>query len=167
MTKLETATHVFLIGLCCLAGGLLVEQRFFSPREDEFSAGDLVGHEVKLPGANWQVAPFSVLLQLSSTCQFCNQSMPFYRQLMLVRNAQAAKMPVIVASADAVTAMQKHLEEQQVAVDKVLHSRLEPLHSVTPTVYIVNSRGVVTRAFIGELDSSAQKELLAIIQRGR
>lgn len=168
MTKLETVTHVCLIGLCCLAGGLLIEQRFFSQPEAE--AGPprgLVGREVKLPGADWQAAPVSILLQISSTCRFCNESMPFYKQLMAVRQAQSTKVPVIVASADAVAVMQKHLEDQQVSVDKVLHSRLESLGMVTPTVYIVDSQGVVKRVFIGKLDSSGEKELLSIVERGK
>ena len=168
MTKLETVTHVCVIGLCCLAGGLLIEQRFFSSDEAEMvPARSLVGREVKLPGADWQAAPISVLLQISSTCDFCNESMPFYKQLVAAREAQAAKVPVIVVSRDAVAVMRKHLEDQQVIVDKVLHSRLESLGAVTPTVYIVDSKGLVRRAFIGELDSSGQKELLSIIERGK
>jgi len=34
-------------------------------------------------------------------------------------------VPVIVTSADAVAVMQQHLADQQVSVDKVLHSRLD------------------------------------------
>jgi hypothetical protein len=93
--------------------------------------------------------------------------MPFYKQLMAARQAQAAKVPVIVASSDAVAVMRKHLEDQHLVVDKVLHSRLESFGTPTPTVYIVDSKGVVRRAFIGELDSSGQKELLSIIESGK
>ncbi len=166
MTKLETVTHVFLIGVCCLAGGLLIEQRFFSAPEDEpVPARSAVGREVNLPGADWQAAPFSVLLQISSTCHFCDESMPFYKQLISARQ-QAAKVPVIVASRDAVAVMRKHLEDRQVIVDKVLHARLESFAPVTPTVYIVDSKGLVRRVFIGKLNSSGEKELLAIVERG-
>lgn len=168
MTKLETTTHVFLIGLCCLAGGLLIEQRFFpSPEAETVPAPDLVGREVKLPGADWQAAPISVLLQISSTCRFCNESMPFYKRLLATRQAQATKVPIIVASGDAVAVIRKHLEDRQVAVDKVLHSRLESFGTPTPTIYIVDSKGVVRRAFIGELDASGEKELLSIVERGK
>jgi hypothetical protein len=167
MTKLEIATHVFLIGVCCLAGGLLIEQRFFSDPDSAPSAPNLVGREVKLPGADWQSAPVSVLLQISSTCHYCNESMPFYRQMMAARQGAPAKVPVIVASADAVAVMQQHLADQQVSVDKVLHSRLEGFGTLTPTVYIVDSKGMVKRVFVGELDSSGQKELLAIVERGK
>jgi hypothetical protein len=129
MTKLETATHVFLIAVCCLAGGLLIEQRFFSGEDSGLpTAPTVVGREVKLPGADWQSAPVSVLLQISSTCHFCNDSMPFYRKMMAARQASGAKIPVIVASADAVPVMQQHLADRQVSVDKVLHSRLDGLH---------------------------------------
>jgi thiol-disulfide isomerase/thioredoxin len=168
MTKLETVTHVFLIGVCCLAGGLLIEQRFFSsPEAETVSPRDLVGREVQLPGADWQAAPFTVLLQISSTCHFCNESMPFYRQLVAARQNQAAKVPVIVASGDAVAVIRKHLEDQQVVVDKVLHSRLASFGTGTPTVFIVDSKGLVRRVFMGKLDSSGEKELLSIMERGK
>jgi len=168
MTRLETATHVFLIALCCLAGGILIKQQFFSPPDDNPAAmPELVGRRVNLPGADWHAAPVSVLLQISSTCHFCTESMPFYRQLAAARAASAAKVPVIVASADAVAVMQKHLEEQQVTVDKVLHSRLSAFGTGTPTVYIVDYKGVVKRVFAGKLDSSAEKELLSIVERGK
>jgi hypothetical protein len=167
MTKLQTATHVFLIALCCLAGGLLIEQRFFSESDSGLTVGKLVGREVKLPGADWQSAPVSVLLQISSTCHYCNESMPFYRQLMAARQSAPARVPVVVASADAVAVMQQHLVDEQVSVDKVLHSRLEGFGTVTPTVYIVDSKGMVKRVFVGELDSSGQKELLSIVERGK
>jgi|HubBroStandDraft_1064217.scaffolds.fasta_scaffold366943_1 hypothetical protein len=168
MTTLEKITHGFLIAVCCLAGGLLIEQRFFPSQEAEnVPSRDPVGREVKLPGADWQAAPISVLLQLSSTCHFCNESMPFYKQLMAARQAQGGKVPVIVASSDAVAVMRKHLEDEQVIVDKVLHSRLESFATGTPTVYIVDSKGLVRRAFIGKLDPSGEKELLSIIERGK
>jgi hypothetical protein len=168
MTKLETATHVFLIAVCCLAGGLLIEQRFFSGEDSGLpTAPTVVGREVKLPGADWQSAPVSVLLQISSTCHFCNDSMPFYRKMMAARQASGAKIPVIVASADAVPVMQQHLADRQVSVDKVLHSRLDGIGAVTPTVYIVDSKGMIRRVFTGELDSSGQRELLSIVERGK
>ncbi len=167
MTKLEITTHAFLIGVCCLAGGLLIEQRFFSEPDTAPAVGNLVGREVKLPGAEWQSAPISVVLQISSTCHYCNESMPFYRQMMAARQAAPAKVPVIVASADAVAVIEQHLADQQVSVDKVLHSRMEGFGTVTPTVYIVDSKGMVRRVFVGELDSSGQKELLSIVERGK
>lgn len=169
MTKLETATHVSVIALCCLAGGLLIEQRFFRSSDDAVPVRSVVGREVRLPGADWQAAPFSVVLQISSTCEYCNESMPFYKQLMTVRQAQPAKVPVIVATRDAVNVMRKHLEDQQVMVDKVLHSGLESLGvpTLTPTIYVVDSKGLVKRAFIGELDASGEQELLSIIAAGK
>ena len=168
MTKLEKASHISVIAVCCLAAGLLIEQRFFSsPETEQDPARELVGREVRLPGADWQAAPVSVLLQISSTCDFCNESMPFYKQLMAVREAQASKVPVIVVSRDAVAVMRKHLEGQQVNVDKVLHSRMDSLGTLTPTIYVVDSKGVVKRAFVGELDSTGEKELLSIVEHGK
>ena len=168
MTKLEKASHISVIAVCCLAAGLLIENRFFPPGESAAPRlPRLVGREVSLPGANWQSAPVSVLLEISSTCPYCNASMPFYRQLMAARQSASAKVPVIVASADAVGVMQKHLADQQVSVDKVLHSPPEAFDTGTPTVFVVDNKGIVRRAFVGQLDSTREQQLLGIVERGK
>jgi hypothetical protein len=168
MTRLETVTHVALIGVCCLAAALLIEHRFFPASQDDESAEpDPVGQKVVLPGADWNAAPFSVVLQISSTCPYCNASMPFYRRLTAARQSAATKLPLIVASPDAVAVIRKHLEDEQVTVDRVLHSGLQAFAVVTPTVYVVDSKGVVRRAFVGELDAAGEKQLLAIVQTGK
>ena len=167
MTKLEKASHLSVIAVCCLAAGLLIENRFFPPQQAAPSRPRLLGREVSLPGANWQSAPVSVLLEISSTCPYCNASMPFYRQLMAARQAAGAKIPVLVASADAVAVMQKHLADQQVSVDKVLHSPPEGFDTGTPTVFVVDNKGVVKRAFVGQLDATREQQLLGIVERGK
>lgn len=168
MTKLEKATHLSLIVVCCVAAFALVKTMLVAPQVDLLKPRDLVGRAVKLPGADWNAARLTVLLQLSSTCHFCNESMPFYQTLGAVREHQAGRFQLIVATSDSVGVMERHLAERQVNVDKVLHSRLESIgNGFTPAVFVVDSGGLVKQAFIGKLDPPGEKKLLSILEAGK
>jgi len=169
MTKLEKVTHVFLIGVCCVSLFMVIESRISrASRETSVRAADPVGQPVKLAGADWQAAPITVVLHLSSTCHFCNESMPFYQRLAATHQQQGSRTALIVSSQDPVAVMEDHLAKEQVAVDKVLHARLDSIGVAgTPTVLIVDAQGVVRRAFRGKLDASREKELLSIVERGK
>jgi hypothetical protein len=63
--------------------------------------------------------------------------------------------------------MQQHLAEHSIAVDHVTQSELNSLGIIgTPTVLIVDSHGVVQRAFLGKLVSRDEQEVLSILERG-
>jgi len=129
---------------------------------------DPVGRPVELAGVDWQAAPLTVVLHLSSTCHFCNESMSFYQRLAETHQREGARTALIVSSQDPVFVMENHLAQQNVVVDKVLHARLDSIGVAgTPTVLIVDPGGVVRRTFRGRLDATREKELLSIMERGQ
>jgi hypothetical protein len=168
MNKLEKTTYVFLIAVCCVSLYMLIESRLSRGSRPASFSPALVGRPVKLAGVDWQAAPLTVLLHLSSTCHFCNESMSFYRTLAETHQRQGFRTALIVSSPDPVSVMEDHLAQERVAVDRVVHDRLDSIGVAgTPTVLIVDSRGVVRRTFGGKLDASREKELLSIVERGQ
>jgi hypothetical protein len=168
MTKLEKATHGFLIAVCCVSLFMLIESRMSrASHGPAASLHDPVGHAVKLSGVDWQAAPLTVLLHLNSNCHFCKESMPFYQKLAATHQQRGPGTALIVSSQDSVRVMEEYLAKEQVTVDKVLQAQLDSIGVAgTPTVLIVDSQGVVKRAFQGKLNQAREKELLSIIERG-
>jgi len=158
-----------LILVCCVSIYMLVEARMSrASRQAASVPPDPVGRPLQLSGVDWGAAPVTVLLHISSTCHFCNESMPFYQRLAAVRHQPGSRMALVVSSQDPVSVMENHLVEENVAVDKVLHARLDSVGvRGTPTALILDSQGIVRRAFRGKLDASREKELLAIATAGR
>lgn len=168
MTKLERITYVFLIAVCCVSLFMLIESRLSrGSRQASALPPDPVGRPANLAGVDWQAAPLTVVLHLSSTCHFCNDSMPFYQILAATHQREGVRTALIVSSQDPVSVMEDHLAQQHVAVDKVLHAGSDSIGVAgTPTVLIVDQRGVVRRTFRGKLNPSREKELLSIVERG-
>jgi hypothetical protein len=66
---------------------------------------EMTGRAVKLPGADWKATATTITLQISSTCRFRDEGMPFYRSLVAARQRWSARIQLAVAAADAVGAM--------------------------------------------------------------
>ncbi len=117
----------------------------------------LVGSTVKLPGVDFTRNGKTLLIAVSSTCHFCQESQPFYRQL--------ANTPGSTANLVAVLPMPQRDAEIYV------HSTISPslrvvsasLNTIdvdsTPTLLLVDGQGKVEKAWVGKLDDSGEKQV--------
>lgn len=117
----------------------------------------IVGSTVKLTGVDFTRNGKTLLIAISSTCHFCKESQPFYRQL--------ADMPTANANLVAVLPMPQRDAEEYV------HSTISPSLRVisasldtidvdsTPTLLLVDGQGKVEKAWVGKLDDSGQKQV--------
>jgi len=86
MSKLERLTHICLIAACVVSLGLLLERRFAPARSTHSPRLDgLIGKRLDLPGANWKSSKVNVVLFLNTHCHFCENSIPFYREVAGLR----------------------------------------------------------------------------------
>ena len=172
MTNLEKLTHISLIALSCVSMALLIEGRIARSHNQTMiarpiSERDFVGRTISVSGVDWHSAPLTLVLHLSSTCPYCDQSMPLYQKLAAARAQHKANVALVVSSVDDVETMQKHLAQRQVSVDRVISDNLDSSRiAITPGLLIVDSSGLVVRAFFGKLDHSGETELLRIVERG-
>lgn len=123
------------------------------------SADDLLGKVVPLDGVNWKDNQKTLVLYLSTTCRYCNASIPFYQRLLKERPKDIRVVALFSQSeAEAAT----YLNDKKIKVDEV---RNESLGSIgvtgTPTILLVNQNGVITNSWRGKLDEGKEAELLS------
>jgi hypothetical protein len=167
MTKIEKITHILLIVLCCVSVYVILEKRL-APRRPVTSAAakQFTGRTVQVQGLAWNSSAWTVILQLSTTCHFCADSMPFYRRLADIRR-QPNSIAWVVIGREPAGALQEHLLRERLSVDRVVSGRLEPINFAgTPAIFIVDSQGTVKRAFVGRLSPSDEHEVASIFEKG-
>lgn len=105
----------------------------------------------------------ALVVALSPTCHFCNESMPFYKQLIDQRNQKSSPVKVIAA----VPNEQAKAEEAQkfagagTQPDSMVHLDFSSIKVPgTPTVLHVDNTGKVLDVWVGMLDESRQKDVL-------
>ena len=111
-------------------------------------------------GVDFSAAPKTLVLVLRSDCVFCQESMPFYRRLLSDRDA--ADVQVVVAAPPFDTQIGEYLESERVYADSVVFVAADALPvSGTPTLLMVDNTGLITHAWLGQLNAEREQEVLS------
>ena len=133
-----------------------------SPRPGDSTR--LVGSKVDLGDVTWTGSPRTVVLALSGRCQFCKMSADFYRAL--IDSARPDRFRVVAV-------LQKHAQDLdpnliELGIEKVRDIREADLAGLgvrlTPSVMVVDHRGVVQAAWVGKLSASQETEVFRAVK---
>jgi len=118
------------------------------------------GTRLSVDGVDWGSTSKTIVLALSSKCQFCTESAPFYQRLATALNERKDVRLIAVFPQD-VSEGKKYLEDLKVPVTEVKQAYLSTMGvRGTPTLIIVNSSGVVEESWVGRLTAEKQTEVL-------
>jgi thioredoxin-related protein len=163
-STLDTAANIAIILVCIIAAGILIRNNFFPPRPagpPEAAKGETLAELRGVVPAGTNTA---LVMALSPTCHFCNDSMPFYKQLVDKRNESKSAVKVIAAvpAAEAQSAEQKNLADHGVQPDAVVHVDFSKIKVPgTPTLLLVDNQGKVLDVWVGKLDAKRERQVLA------
>lgn len=105
-----------------------------------------------------------MVLAISTTCHFCNESAPFYDEL--VSQCKQQHVRTIAVLPQPTVEAESYLKDKGIAVDEVRQAILSGLRiNGTPTLLLVDGGGIVRSVWIGKLESSGEKEVLAKLSR--
>ena len=126
--------------------------------------GDLIGKTVPLDGVDWKGNESTLVLYISTTCHFCNESSPFYQRLAKEKAKIGVKL-VAVLSQSTDEAM-KYLNDRQIKVDQILNASLSSIGvTATPTLTLVDKTGVVSNFWRGKLNEEKEAEVIGKLSR--
>ena len=170
-TSLDTAVNIAILIVCAVALFLGIPRLpdayhsivalFTGP--NQVSQGD---HYDQLKAVLPAGTSRALVVAVSPTCHFCNESMPFYKQLLEQRNQKSSPVKFIAAvPSDEVKAE----EAQKFATAGATPDGLVKLDFAavkvpgTPTLMLVDNRGKVLGVWVGKLEERRQKEVLAAL----
>jgi len=171
--KIETGANIAIIILAGLLSIVLARGLYLrwskspSAPPSNIVAGtpiSVVGKSVSLAGVDWSKNGKTLVLGLQKGCHFCTESADFYRRL---RDEQAKFngvrfVAVLPQSVDEASA---YLLGLGVSVDLVKQSPLDDIGvEGTPTLLLVNDKGVITDSWIGKLRAERETEVLAKLE---
>jgi hypothetical protein len=110
----------------------------------------------RLPGIAWERNGRTLLLALSTHCHFCTESMPFFRR---VRKSLGKDVMLVGMMPEPVAEAESYLKREGVQLDELRQVTLSLVGVVgTPTMLLVDRRGIVLQAWVGKLDLDKQRE---------
>lgn len=166
-STLDTVANIAIILVCAIAAVVLIRNQFFPPRPPgappQVEKGERFDQLKAVVPAGTNRA---LVVAVSPTCHFCNESMPFYKELIDQRNQKSSPVKVIAA----VPNEQAKAEESQKFAsaganpDGMVHMDFSAIKVPgTPTLLLVDNEGKVLNVWVGKLDEDRQKEVLEIL----
>ncbi|MBX3290510.1 MAG: hypothetical protein KF855_14435 [Acidobacteria bacterium] len=175
--SIQFASNIAIILLAVLAGYILIRQYIFETSSTETASNpnptasskqasarprreSSVGKPVPLSGIDWKDNGRTLVLYLSTSCRFCNDSIPFYKKILNETPNTGIKYMAVFLQNEATGT--KYLDSYNVKVDKVVSGALDGIGvSGTPTLLLVDENGMVTDAWIGRLDKEKENDVIA------
>lgn len=164
-SSLDVAANVAILCVCIL---ILVigAKKFLLSNPQRIAEIPRKGMRIELANANWGRAERTLLLALSTQCHYCNDSTDFYRRLAPV--AAAAGVPIVAVFPQVTEEARAHWTEQNLPLAGVEFIQAPsgglPIPG-TPTLILVDRKGVVLRAWAGKQPASGEAEIIHAVQQ--
>ncbi len=120
------------------------------------------GLSKRIPGVSWDKNGRTLVLALSTHCHFGTESTPFFRRL---RKSLEKDVKLIGVLPEPVAEADSYLKREGVRLDDLRQVTLSQIGVAgTPTMLLVNGRGIVVQAWVGKLNPDEQREFFKTMQ---
>jgi hypothetical protein len=165
--KIEAAANIAVIALVGLFGWTVLRGNFApssSPNLVAQPSGPKVGlslNQSPLKDVTWAKNKSTLVLGLQTTCHFCTKSGPFFQKLAATASGNTKIVAVLPQT---VEQSKQYLSGLGVHVDEIRSTTLASISvSGTPTLMLVDDKGVIRNVWVGKLPDEQQAEVLAAV----
>jgi len=164
---LENLTNVAILIVCLLIFSLFLSHKWGSHPATNISETHFVDKVISpVPGYQWTSHPKTLVLALRKDCQYCEASMPFYKQLSSLERKGKLRAHLLAIMPDSRAAGNEALQASGVEIQGVFE---EPLASIqilgTPTLLLLDASGRVEKAWVGQLSAGEETRVVATVSR--
>lgn len=163
--NIETASNLAIITIALLLGGVLINHFLTDSQEVTPKSQPTIkpGTQLPLSRIDWSRNERTLLLLLSTTCKYCSDSAEFYKRLT-EKTSDLSKLQTIAVFPQKVGEAAAFLKGRSVQVGTILEAEPREL-SVrgTPTLLLVNKKGVVLDSWVGKLSAEREQEVMVRI----
>lgn len=168
--RIETIANIATIGAAAVLSVVLIKVYLVpapSPRAAAAVPSTSVGASLKgqIPEVDWSKNGRTLVLAISTQCHFCKESSPFYRRL---EKEVGNGLKVVAVLPQSAAEAEQYLKDEGVHVDQVKQVSLGNIGiRGTPTLLLVDSKGIVTRVWSGRLLDQEQDQVLNALRTAR
>ena len=160
---IETCTNVAILVVCCLFAWSYATHKTigFGNSEADTSA-HLINQTLRpIGGYSWSSNRNTLVLALRVGCSYCKASMPFYKHLEQLQQGGSLQAHLLTVMPDSQKSGSEEITGEGLTVDGLYDQPLRSLGvTATPTLLLVDTRGIVKKAWIGQLTPALEKEVV-------
>jgi thiol-disulfide isomerase/thioredoxin len=159
MKSFERFTNFALIAAIALF--VLIHVVQFARSSESHAAHVLIGRTVQLPHVALSQQHATLLVGISTTCPYCDASMPFYRQLA---EQSRGRVDVYAVMPESPAVATKFLAGMKFPVREVSADLGAVGIGSTPTLLMVDGTGTIRHAWVGMQDRAGEQNILSTLQ---
>lgn len=162
---LEVVTNTALIIVCGLLIWFVAAHRDYTVRGSSSPA--LEGQVLAGPSVyNWAAHAETLVLAVREGCRFCEASMPFYGHLSALQRARRVHAHLLAVMPDEGGVAARYLQARGVDVQGVYNYSLSAIRvSATPTLLLVDAKGRIDKAWVGQLTDAQENDVIATLEK--
>ncbi|HKC66135.1 MAG TPA: hypothetical protein VKB86_20995, partial [Pyrinomonadaceae bacterium] len=123
-----------------------------------------IGDSAQISGINWAKNKQTLLLVLRDGCHFCSDSAEFYQRLTRAQGA-GTNTKLVAVLPDSIDDSHAYLASLGVPIRDVKQENLSALRvRGTPTLLMVDEKGVVTNSWVGRLPANKEMEIIEAVR---
>ena len=157
--KIEQIANIAVILLALVVGAFFLKDRLsYDPQPKQIRVGDKL---LSLDGWDWSAHESTLVLVLRKGCHFCEDSAPFYQRLAGMQKQGGSASPIVAVFPDSAEVVEHVVQSEGLEIQTVSGVSFEGLKiSGTPTLLLVDKRGVVLNSWIGVLSPRQELEVI-------
>jgi thioredoxin-related protein len=164
---LEVSSNAAVLIVAVVLLGAILSARW-SPRsaKEKFEGGLQKGQLLaQQPSIDYGAAPRTLISVLSTKCNYCTESLPFYRRLLELPTA-AKRTRIVAVFPNSKTEVEQYKERNQLTLESVAALNYNTLNVTgTPTLILIDSNGRVLDFWVGKLSQEEEQQVLEAVGR--
>jgi len=161
--SLEVATNVAVILVAVVLLSMLARVFFNDPPNVEMRAGLQKGQKLDnlLKGMNGNKNQ-TLVVALSTTCHYCEESIPFYNRLTEIQHETNSPVAIFAVFPNSEIEVREYVRRAGLNISTTAETNFKALNLVgTPTMILLDSSGVVQNFWVGKLSKDQEQEVIA------
>jgi hypothetical protein len=115
----------------------------------------------RLSGIDYNAAPKTLVIMMSTKCKFCLASLPFYSQIGDRENAMNGVLHIVAAFPNSSEEVNRFAAENFFPIETVAGLNLEEVGlRYTPTLVLVDNGGTILDTWVGQLTQEGEQSVL-------
>ena len=164
---IEASSNLAVLVVAMALLGAIVSTRWLaSAGKAKFEEGLEKGQVLpQLPSIDYNVATRTLVLALSTTCHYCNESAPFYKRLLAEQQASGNRTQMVAVFPNSKTAVERYQAQNQLYFKCVTELKnITPNVTATTTLIVVDSTGHVLDFWVGKLSKEDEEQVVTMLK---
>ncbi|HEX8174114.1 MAG TPA: thioredoxin-like domain-containing protein [Pyrinomonadaceae bacterium] len=162
---LEVTTNVAVLLVAVAVLSALAWGYFVHNQKPQFQSGFQRGQSfAQLPTVSYNSAPQTLLIAMSTTCHYCSESIPFYKQLAEAQQSSGNAIHIVAVFPNSENEVKQYIQQSQLNVDTVAETDFKALNVAgTPTLLLIDKDGKILDFWVGKLSKDNEQQVIKAI----